>query len=150
MKKISVLKALATVATGAVALGGIASNANAQTVTIVATQGAALSICAATAADQVIGATASSQMGDPVTLANSFIKVGFKVKCGTNTHAYVHNGYGGSATSFAVAAGSTKGNQTYRGGASIGGVSLSAGCAVTGCAASDVTTALALAVTNGS
>lgn len=131
------------------AIAAASSGAFAQAVNKDLTVNAELILCAQASANPVIGMNGTN-LGDPVTTANSFVKVGFTVKCGANTFASINNGYGNQATNFAVASASAKGNQTFRGGASAGGVVLSAGCPTGACTAANVTTALGVAVANGS
>ena len=74
-----------------------------------------------------------------------FAKNGFDVQCSSNTIV----GYNEvDATTFAVGAGSRKGNQTVQGSSAGGAVTTSGKCAsASGCAAGDTTTALGAAVT---
>lgn len=74
-----------------------------------------------------------------------FVKTGFDVQCSANTIISYNEV---SATGFAVAGGSRKGNQTVQGSSAGGAVTTSAKCASdSGCAGTDVSTALGLAVT---
>lgn len=139
-------KTVTLLAVGAIAVAAASAHAASATINIEAV--GAVQVCDATGPNKpILGGTGASTSGAPITVSTSFVKVAFSITCSNNTHAYVNN-Y--AATSIAVASGSSKGNQAFRGGASSGGVVLSAGCAATGCAASDATTALALAVTNAS
>lgn len=138
-------KTVTLLAVGAIAAAAAASAQAAATYNIEAS--GATAVCEAATNKPILGGTGASTSGSPITVTSSFVKVAFSITCSANTHAFVNN-Y--AATSIAVASGSTKGNQAFRGGASSGGIVLSAGCASTGCTSTDATTALALAVTNGS
>ena len=144
MKKKITLLAMTAVAGGAMSISGAASAA---TVATVATNIAA---CSASAAKPILGGATTDISGTPVTLASSFIKTAFSITCGANTWAYINNAYGSSSTAFAVASTSVKGNQSFRGGASVGNVAVSGACAATGCTSTDATSALSTATANGS
>lgn len=139
-------KTVTLLAVSAIAMA--ASSAHAASASINIEAAGATAVCDATGPNKpILGGTGATTSGAPITVATSFVKVAFSITCSNNTHAHVNN-Y--AATSIAVSSGSTKGNQAFRGGASSGGIVLSAGCASTGCVASDSTTALALAVANAS
>lgn len=75
-----------------------------------------------------------------------FAKTGFDVQCSANT-IVSYNEISGTAA--AVASGSRKGNQRFKGSTAGGGISLHAACASTnGCIGTDVTAAMAAAVTD--
>lgn len=77
--------------------------------------------------------------GTPNTVTENFVKVGFSVQCSSNTHVAF---YDQSPTAFWVGAGSTKGNQRFRGSSNGGAVVTDGACATTtGCVAADATTA---------
>jgi len=73
-----------------------------------------------------------------------FVKTGFNVQCSAHTIVSYNEV---SSNGFAVASGSKKGNQTFIGSTTGGGISVSASCASSGCVATDVTTANGLATT---
>lgn len=73
-----------------------------------------------------------------------FIKSGFDVQCSASTIVSYNEV---SANGFAVASGSKKGNRTFRGSSSGGGITESAVCTATGCTGADVSTANGLATT---
>lgn len=75
-----------------------------------------------------------------------FVKTGFDVQCSSNT-LVAYNEVSGTA--FAVASGSTKGNQSFMGTSNGGAVAVSAKCSGTNdaCTPANVTSAHALAVT---
>ncbi|MFZ2627650.1 MAG: hypothetical protein WAX67_02080 [Rugosibacter sp.] len=78
-----------------------------------------------------------------------FVKTGFDIQCSANTLVSTNEV---SGTAFAVAGGSTKGNQTFIGSSNGGAVTTSAKCLGTNgaCTAGDVTTANGLATTASS
>jgi hypothetical protein len=108
-----------------------------------ATQPAAGEICVcdgSTAGKAPVNGGSGTVIATPM-----FAKNGFDVQCSANTIVSYNEV---SATTFAVGGGSRKGNQTVQGSSAGGAVTTSAKCASTsGCAATDVTTALAAAVT---
>jgi hypothetical protein len=75
-----------------------------------------------------------------------FAKNGFDVQCSSSTIVSYNES---SATLFAVGGGSRKGNQSVQGSSAGGAVTTSAKCTATaGCAGTDVTTAVAKAITD--
>lgn len=79
-----------------------------------------------------------------VVAAPIFVKNGFIIQCSSNTYVSVNEV---SATGFAVAAGSRKGNQTVIGSSNGGAVTTDQACAATGCTAANITSANGRAAT---
>lgn len=93
-----------------------------------------------TAGKSTVNGGSGTVIGTPV-----FAKNGFDVQCSANTIVSYNEV---SATGFAVAGGSRKGNQSVQGSSAGGAVTTSAKCSAdAGCAFGDVSTALGLAVT---
>ena len=79
-------------------------------------------------------------------VAPIFAKTGFNVQCSANTIVSFNEI---SGTAAAVASGSRKGNQAFKGSTAGGGVSVVGACASNnGCIGTDVTTAMTAAVTD--
>lgn len=94
-----------------------------------------------TAARNTINGGSGSPVATPV-----FVKTGFDVQCSSNTLVSFNEV---SGTAFAVASGSTKGNQSFIGTSNGGAVAVSAKCSGTNdaCTPGNVTTANGLATT---
>lgn len=96
---------------------------------------------------QAAEATVCVSGGTPAAVATSatgFVKVTFTPKCSANTYASVDD----NGTYLRVAAASSKGKFPFYGSTVSGGVIASTtSCAATGCAASDVATAITLGAT---
>jgi hypothetical protein len=96
-----------------------------------------------------IKSTVNGGSGTPVTGTIIFVKTGFDVQCSSNTFVSYNEV---SGTAFAVASGSTKGNQSFTGTSNGGAVAVSAKCTGTNdaCTFGDVTTANGVATTAAS
>jgi hypothetical protein len=107
-------------------------------------------VAAGTAAVACAGSTATKYdqyggPGTPNTVTANFVKVGFSVQCSANTHVQF---YDESPTLFLVGAGSTKGNQSYKGSSNGGAVVAHGKCTATSgtsCDAGDSSTAASAA-----
>jgi hypothetical protein len=87
------------------------------------------------------------QYGGPgavVTTTDTFVKVGFSVQCSANTFVRFNDV---STTQFLVGAGSSKGNQSFRGSSNGGAVVLNAQCTGTNqaCTSTDASNAVTAA-----
>jgi len=100
----------------------------------VATAGTEACVCGGSTA----GKTNYAGGSGAVVTSPIFVKNGFIVQCSSNTYVSVNEV---SATAFAVAAGSRKGNQTVIGSSNGGAVSTDQACAATGCTAANITAA---------
>ena len=105
-----------------------------------------------TAVKSTVQGGAGTVIGDPasaITTAPIFLTTGFDVQCSANTLVSYNEV---SPSAFAVASGSVKGNQTFKGSSAGGGIAFSAKCTGAGdaCTAGDVTTANGLATTASS
>lgn len=74
-----------------------------------------------------------------------FIKNGFDVQCSANTLVSYNEV---SASQFAVGSGSKKGNQSFKGSSSGGGIAVFGTCPSSGCTPTETSAALAQAVTD--
>ena len=112
----------------AVTVAAAAASMNAQAVTA--------SVCSGGGAAQAVVSIASA--------ATSFIKTGFTPKCSANVILY----YDDNTTYMKVGSASVKGKNGFGGSTMGGAVSANGTCAATGCAVSDVTTAITAAASS--
>lgn len=109
----------------------------------------AAAVAASSAALAATACTGAAGNGNSVTGATDgtkFVRVTFTAKCSAN----VRSQYTDNTTTFAVAAGSSKGKNTFLGNTAGGAVKVSAACDASGCTDGNVSTALTAAEALGS